>query len=60
MVWNKEKTVLEFVSMANTLVAVLGIIGKLGEEPALGAEVLSSIWAVVGLRIQQSYVCEVT
>lgn len=59
-VWNKETTVLKFVSTANRLIVVLGTTGKPGEEPALVGEILSLFWAVVALRIQQSCLREVT
>lgn len=50
---------LKFLIVENALVVVLEAMGKPGEEIDLGGEILSLFLAMVILKIQQSYMCEV-
>lgn len=56
----KRRQVLKFVFVANALVVVLVVIGKLREESSLGGEILSLFWTMVGLRIQQAVCVKVS
>lgn len=55
--WRRQ--VLKFLIVENALVVVLEAMGKPGEEIDLGGEILSLFLAMVILKIQQSYMCEV-